>query len=265
MTVTINASTTSGLAISSDTSGAIAFQNDGTSNVTIDSSGNVALGSGTDSIRLRVAGPISTLFYPNVFNTRIVGTDSATSGNAGAGIAFGGFTTGTSVYNSLAFISGIKENTTDGNYSGALVFGSRINGSGGGNFERMRIDSSGNVLVTNVAGLGYGTGSGGTVTQGSGSGKATAVTLSKPTGQITMNNAALAAAAEVSFTVTNTVVAATDTVIVNHSSAGTAGSYGVFGNNIAAGSFAITVTNLSAGSLSEAIVVSFAVIKGASA
>jgi len=45
--------------------------------------------------------------------------------------------------------------------------------------ERLRIDSSGNVLVTNPALLGYGTGAGGTVTQGATSGKLTAVTLNK--------------------------------------------------------------------------------------
>ena len=79
-----------------------------------------------------------------------------------------------------------------------------------------------------------------------------------------MNNAALAAAAEVSFTVTNSEVSATDVVVVNHASAGTAGAYLVQANTLAAGSFAITVANLSAGSLSEAIVLNFVAIKGAS-
>ena len=96
---------------------------------------------------------------------------------------------------------------------------------------------------------------GGTVTQATN--KGTGVTLNAESGQITMNNAALAAAAEVSFTVTNDKIAATDVVVVNHGSAGTAGSYLVAANTIAAGSFAITVSNVSAGSLSEAIVINF--------
>ena len=79
-----------------------------------------------------------------------------------------------------------------------------------------------------------------------------------------MNDAALAAAAEVSFTVTNSEIAATDVVVVNHASAGTAGSYLVGVSAIAAGSFGITVTNVSAGSLSEAIVLNFVALKGAS-
>ena len=103
---------------------------------------------------------------------------------------------------------------------------------------------------------------GGTVTQSSN--KSTGVTLNTESGQITMNDAALAAAAEVSFTVTNSKVAATDVVVACHGSAGTAGSYLVNANAIAAGSFAVTVSNVSGGSLSEAIVINFVALKGAS-
>ena len=103
---------------------------------------------------------------------------------------------------------------------------------------------------------------GGTVTQATN--KSTGVTLNTESGQITMNNAALAAAAEVSFTVTNSEIAATDVVVVNHGAAGTAGSYLVGVSAIAAGSFGITVTNVSGGSLSEAIVINFVALKGAS-
>ena len=71
-------------------------------------------------------------------------------------------------------------------------------------------------------------------------------------------------AAEVSFTVTNSKVAATDVVVACHGSAGTAGAYIVSANSIAAGSFKITVSNVSGGSLSEAIVINFVALKGAS-
>ena len=103
---------------------------------------------------------------------------------------------------------------------------------------------------------------GGTVTQATN--KSTGVTLNTESGQITMNNAALADAAEVSFTVTNRKVAATDVVVACHGSAGTAGAYIVSANAIAAGSFAITVSNVSGGALSEAIVINFVALKGAS-
>ncbi len=113
-----------------------------------------------------------------------------------------------------------------------------------------------------VAGKAIGYTTGGTVTQATN--KGTGVTLNTESGQITMNNAALADAAEVTFTVTNDRVAATDVVVVNHGSAGTAGAYWLCVSTVAAGSFKISVGNLSGGSLSEAIVINFALIKGAS-
>ena len=113
-----------------------------------------------------------------------------------------------------------------------------------------------------VAGKSIGYTTGGTVTQATN--KGTGVTLNTESGQITMNNAALADAAEVTFTVTNDRVAATDVVVVNHGSGGTAGAYWLCVSTVAAGSFKISVGNLSGGSLSEAIVINFALIKGAS-
>ena len=103
---------------------------------------------------------------------------------------------------------------------------------------------------------------GGTVTQATN--KATGVTLNTESGQITMNDATLNAGVEVSFTVTNSKVAATDVVVACHGSAGTAGSYLVNANAIADGSFAVSVSNVSSGSLGEAIVINFVALKGAS-
>lgn len=127
--------------------------------------------------------------------------------------------------------------------------------------ERMRIDSNGNVLLRNAIGLGYGTGCGGTVTQATS--KTTAVTLNKPTGQITMNNAALAAATSVTFTLNNSLLTAQDTLIVNHSTTGgTSGAYLIEALTVGAGTVVIRVTNITGGSLSEAAVINFAIIKG---
>lgn len=110
--------------------------------------------------------------------------------------------------------------------------------------------------------FGYPTGQGGTVTQATN--KSTAVTLSKLTGEITMNGAALAAGAIVSFTLTNTFIAATDVLVLNHSATGTVGAY-LLNCQCGAGSAVINVRNTTAGSLSEAIKIRFAVIKGATA
>ena len=115
-----------------------------------------------------------------------------------------------------------------------------------------------NFTNLNTDKAGYITGEGGTVTQATS--KSTAVTLNKKCGTVTLNNAALAADAIVSFTLTNSTIAATDVIVLNHASAGTAGKYAL-NAQAAAGSASINVTNISAGSLSEAIVIRFAVIK----
>ncbi len=125
--------------------------------------------------------------------------------------------------------------------------------------ERLRIDTSGNVLVTNAAGLGYGTGAGGTVTQATS--KSTAVTLNKPTGAITMNNAALASNTTVSFVLNNSVIEASDVLVINHNGIGTSANYQIWARCIA-GAATINVRNITAGSLSDALVINFAIIKG---
>ena len=121
---------------------------------------------------------------------------------------------------------------------------------------------NGFLVVASTPGLGIqnGTGAGGTVTQATN--KSTTVELDKASGAITMNNAALGAATIVSFTLTNSAIAATDVLILNHISGGTVGSYGL-NAQCGAGSATINVRNNTAGSLSEAIVIQFVVIKGA--
>lgn len=115
---------------------------------------------------------------------------------------------------------------------------------------------------TATGGIGFtkGVGVGGTVSQASS--KSTTVILNHASGQITMLNSALAASTTVSFTLTNSAIAAGDVLILNHVSAGTAGSY-TLNAQCAAGSALINVRNVSLGSLSEAIVIGFVVIKGA--
>ena len=124
------------------------------------------------------------------------------------------------------------------------------------------ITSTSNILISSAGKLGYATGSGGTVTQATS--KSTGVTLNKSNGQITLNGAALGADTTVSFTLTNTVIAAGDVLVLNHISGGTAGYY-LLNAQSAAGSASINVRNITAGSLSEAIVIAYAVIKAVTA
>jgi hypothetical protein len=109
--------------------------------------------------------------------------------------------------------------------------------------------------------LGYASGAQGAVTQLTS--KSTGVTLNKSNGQITMNNAALAAGAIVSFTLTNSLLSARDVLIVNVSGgAATAGTYTAFVSSIGVGTASLSLYNISGGSLSEAVVLNYAIIHG---
>jgi threonine dehydratase len=110
--------------------------------------------------------------------------------------------------------------------------------------------------------IGYAAAAQGAVTQATS--KSTGVTLNKSAGQITLNNAALAAGATAIFTLTNNVITAKDVLIVNVGSGGTSGAYWPYVANVSAGTAVIGVYNNTAGSLSEAIVVNFAIIHNAS-
>jgi|GEM_PF-3318128 hypothetical protein len=91
----------------------------------------------------------------------------------------------------------------------------------------------------------------------------TGVTLSALSGQITTIAGTLAAAGEETFTVTNTLVDATDTVIVSLASNAGDGTPIAVCSAVAAGSFGITVANLHATeALTTLVVVNFVVIKG---
>ena len=109
--------------------------------------------------------------------------------------------------------------------------------------------------------IGYSAAAQGTVTQATD--KSTGVTLNKSAGRITMNNAALAATTTVSFTLTNSLISTNDTIIINVSGGGTAGAYVAYVSSLAAGSAVIALRNLTAGSLSEAVILNFAIIHGA--
>ena len=107
--------------------------------------------------------------------------------------------------------------------------------------------------------IGYTAAAQGTVTQATS--KSTAVTLNKPSGRITMDAASLTTATNATFTLNNSFISANDTVILTISGGqATAGSYNVFANALAAGSVSISLRNISGGTLSEAVVINFAII-----
>lgn len=234
---------------------------------TLSTTSFVSIGNALNSHLLRVgAGSGLPLF--------VYGGDGAATASTGVGVAE--FLTNTTQSlaiggsSSTPYAMWLQTRQLNPGYTGS-TFPIALNPIGGnvgiGNVapsEKLHV--TGNVLAVGsiksnhaTNGIGYATGAGGTVTQATN--KSTGVTLNKACGEITMDGAALAAATIVSFTLTNSAIANTDVLVLNHSATGTFGAY-TLNAACGSGSATITVRNNTAGSLSEAIKIRFAVIKG---
>jgi hypothetical protein len=135
---------TSGAVLDADTTGILELQSGSTPTtaVTINASQNVGIGTSSPATKLDVSGAASTN-NTSRFVAKFTDT-SAVATNNGGGIMFQGIYTGSTAID-CAGIQAAKENATDGNYSYAMTFANRSNGNN--LTEKMRIDSSGNVLV----------------------------------------------------------------------------------------------------------------------
>jgi hypothetical protein len=151
--------------------------------------------------------------------------------------------------------------------TGAVIRGGANNGASGriasfvnySGTEVAAIDGDGTIKsVSASAALGYGTGAGGTVTQATS--RTTAVTINKPTGQITMFTAAGTATWQ-SFTVNNSLVSASDVVVL---SLNNSTNFYSFTTRAQTGNFQVWFAAVS-GTASDTPIINFAIIKGASA
>jgi len=107
--------------------------------------GNVGIGTINPAISLEVAGD-PTIYGGPAYQSTIQSRDTrAFATGVGGGITFAGNYTALPNNTEFAGIAGIKENSTSGDYAGALIFSTRINGAIPS--ERLRITSSGNVLI----------------------------------------------------------------------------------------------------------------------
>lgn len=171
-------------------------------------------------------------------------TAAGTVGSSILPVANGG--TGVNSLASIATNVGVTGTSTISSVNGAI----QTTGSGS-----IQTTSTGNIQATGTGKIGYGTGSGGTVTQLTS--RTTGVTLDKTNGAITLVSAAGIATWQ-SFTVTNSTVVATDTVIVNQKSG--ADLYMIHVTAVSAGSFVISFAT-TGGTTTEQPVFNFAVIK----
>lgn len=124
MAVLINASTSSGLQLTPDTSGAIAFQNNGTTAATIDSSGNMGINQ-TPFASAKLASSPSA--------TQVSFMSSGTNSGGSAG------------YPSFGFSGQVSSNAGRG--AGMFLPADSVLAFSTTAAERMRIDSSGNVGI----------------------------------------------------------------------------------------------------------------------
>ena len=141
--------------------------------------------------------------------------------------------------------------------SGSFVVNAQLSALGNSNF-------SGHVKSSSpTGGVGYVTGAGGSVTQITS--KSTTVQINAMCGVITTHAAELAGGASVNFAVINSSIGPNDTVeVITRAGAGSAYSASVFGLNPPFNSFIIKLTN-EGGTSSDAVVINFTIIRGASA
>lgn len=125
------------------------------------------------------------------------------------------------------------------------------------------VTASTSVLSSGSGGVGYSAGAGVAVTQGTSRTTQTPTTGAKTSGAITLFTTTAVVGTYFSFTVPNTVVAVTDTIVL--SVRGASNTYVSFVTAITAGtSFQITMASV-AGTASDTPIVNFAIIKAVSA
>jgi hypothetical protein len=111
--------------------------------------GHVGIGMAPTTLHaLSVQGPIDQWNFPGTPTSMALTSNTTyTLANAGPGIAFNAVFNSSNATTTIAAISAIRENAAQDYYAGALTFGTRAQGSGAESMERMRIRSTGEVVI----------------------------------------------------------------------------------------------------------------------
>lgn len=228
--------------------------------LTISSYGSIIIGSGATlsfSPSAIIYGSISlsgaVLISPTISGSATI----TTSGN----VTLNGITSATSLSATTATISTAtisSASITTATITSATITSATITTASISTLSVSSQTVSGSMIsISPSGGIGYGAGAGSTVTQSSN--KSTAVTINAISGHIVLNNASLGAGATVSFTMTNSAIAANDLIFTNVNSV----SYSAKTTNGFTGSAVCTITNLTASPQTDAPTISFIVFKGA--
>lgn len=187
-----------------------------------------------------------------------VSTDNQDNANNGAKIEFWSTPKGNTTANIVKVLE--LDASYGANVTGNLRVTGNITGNvTGTNISANSITANGNVLVGNTFTYNVAQNNA-TATQLTS--KATAVTCNGRTGQITTSNSSIAKGEAITFTVNNNyITAVTDVPVVVFQNGASANSYSVSVTRVQVGSFNITITNNGAGSLTDTIIINFAVIK----
>ena len=260
------------VSVTDNTNAALRVNQSGTAMGLVVESGNVAIGAASTSYKFELVSLGSAVVsgirtQVNNANASYLRFDKARGGSGTASAVLNGDTLGAirfHGYDGASYIEAARiEADVDAapgtnDMPGSLLFQTKADGATTLP-TRLLIDNAGNILSVSTGGLGYGTGSGGSVTQATN--RTTGVTLNKTNGAITLVSAAGSTSWQ-SFTVTNSTVSATDTVIVNQKS-GT-DLYECHVTAVSAGSFRISYRT-TAGTTTEQPVFNFSVIKAVTA
>jgi len=145
MVATVNASTLSGVIVTSDTSGALALQTAGTTALTIDSSQNVGIGTtspASDTANERIL----QVNAPTTFSTVSLSTSRANTDGQTIGKLSFDVLNNTATYRSRAQITSQSSGSTANKYGGTLQFFTASDNVTDAT-ERMRLNSTGALVL----------------------------------------------------------------------------------------------------------------------